>query len=298
MKRSAAITSVKDGGSPTGLAISTRAPLDDRFRTMHSMLPPPPRNVIAPCLKTLCLGTTRFSIIAVNPKTLRMAVHSAEKLPTIESNTHRTWARVRISFTTMNSRRQHCERARDHRHRLVVGCAKERDAAETHGAPHANHARVGEYVGGGDGTHEMRGLIDRRHRTIAAIGGEVRQHHRGIGECHQRLAANNAAIPAQPFRKRHAQDCTRLPVSRSARRRGEIKPLDRQIEIPNPWRKHLAKHALCFTDAEFRGLWLLLHGCCFLARCCHPHILGDNQAKETAEPRSAAALARCFDGFS
>src|ERR1043165_9155486 len=38
---------------------------------------------------------------------------------------------------------QHRERARDHRHRLVVGGGGERDAAKAHGTAEPHHARVG-----------------------------------------------------------------------------------------------------------------------------------------------------------
>ena len=153
---------------------------------------------------------------------------------------------------------QHCECARNHRHRLVVGGGRKRDAAEAHGAAETDHAGIGQHVGGRDRAHEMRGLVDRRHRAIAAIGGEVGDHHRGIGKRHQRLARDRAAIAAQPLRERQAQDRARLPVGRLGGR-GKVEVLDRKIEIHHPGRKDLAKHAPGFRDAEFRCWWLLLH---------------------------------------
>ena len=51
----------------------------------------------------------------------------------------------------------------------------------------------GEHVGGGDGAHDVDGLVHRGHRTIAAVGGEVGEHHRGIGKRHQRLIPPNPA---------------------------------------------------------------------------------------------------------
>jgi len=109
----------------------------------------------------------------------------------------------------------------------------------------------------------MRGLVDRGHRTIAAVGGEVGDHHRGVGKCHQRLARDRAAIAAQPFGERHAQNRARLPVGLAGRI--AVKTIDRKIEIHDPWRKYLAKYPPCFRDAKFRGLWLLLHERLFLA---------------------------------
>ena len=47
---------------------------------------------------------------------------------------------------------------------------------------------------------------------IAAVGGKVGDHHRGVGKGHQRLARDRAAIAAQPLRERQAQDRARLPV--------------------------------------------------------------------------------------
>ena len=94
--------------------------------------------------------------------------------------------------------------------------------------------------------------------TIAAIGGEVGDHHRGVGKGHQRLARDRAAIAAQPLRERQAQDRARLPVGGIARR-GKVEALDREIEIHHPGRKYLAKHAPGFRDAEFGCWWLLLH---------------------------------------
>ena len=91
---------------------------------------------------------------------------------------------------------QHRERARDHRHRLAVGGGKQRDAAEAHGAPEADHAGIGQYIGGRDRAHEMRGLVDRRHHPVAAVGREIGDHHRGVGERHQCLAADDAAVAA------------------------------------------------------------------------------------------------------
>ena len=93
---------------------------------------------------------------------------------------------------------------------------------------------------------------------IAAVGGEVGDHHRGVGKGHQRLARDRAAIAAQPLRERQAQDRARLPVGGIAGR-GNVKALDREIEIHHPGRKYLAKHAPGFRDAEFRFWWLLLH---------------------------------------
>ena len=104
----------------------------------------------------------------------------------------------------------------------------------------------------------MRGLVDRGHQALAAVGGEGGDHHCGVGKRHQRLTADDAADAAQPFGERHAQHGTRLPV-RYVMRRIKVEPFDRQIEILHPWRKYLAKHPPCFADAEFFGLFLLLH---------------------------------------
>jgi hypothetical protein len=46
----------------------------------------------------------------------------------------------------LRSALQHRERARDHRRRLVVGGGKKRDAAEAHGAPEADQARIGHHA--------------------------------------------------------------------------------------------------------------------------------------------------------
>jgi hypothetical protein len=70
------------------------------------------------------------------------------------------------------------------RHRLAVGGARQGDTAKAHGAPEANHPRVGQHVGGGDRAHEMRRLIHGRHRAITAVGGEDSDHHCGIGKRH------------------------------------------------------------------------------------------------------------------
>ena len=72
-------------------------------------------------------------------------------------------------------------------------------------------------------------------------------------------AADDAAAPAQAFGKGHPQDRTRLPVGRSARRRGAFDPLDRQAEILHPWRKHIAKDTPGLLDTEVPGLLPMLH---------------------------------------
>ncbi len=104
----------------------------------------------------------------------------------------------------------------------------------------------------------MRGLVDRRQGAIAAVGGKVGDHHRGVGKGHQRLAGDRAAHcgTAAP---RTADAGSRPAASRRRRRAGNVKALDREIEILHPGRKYLAKHAPGFRDAEFRCLWLLLH---------------------------------------
>jgi len=66
-------------------------------------------------------------------------------------------------------------------------------------------------------------------------------------------------MPAQPFRKRHAQDRPRLPVGRRARRRRVFDAADRQPEILHPRREYIAQHAPGFLDVEFGSLCSLLH---------------------------------------
>ena len=104
----------------------------------------------------------------------------------------------------------------------------------------------------------MKCMVDGRQGPIAAVGGKVGDHHRGVGKGQQRLARDRAAFAAQPLRERQAQDRARLPVGGIARWR-TVEALDREIEIHHPGRKYLAEHAPGFRDAEFRCLWLLLH---------------------------------------
>ena len=85
----------------------------------------------------------------------------------------------------------------------------------------------------------------------------VREHHRGIGKRHQRLAAHHAAVAAQPFRERHAQQCSRLPVRRIGGRL-VIDAFDRQVEILDPGREDLAEDASGVGEAEL-GFWLRWH---------------------------------------
>jgi hypothetical protein len=85
-------------------------------------------------------------------------------------------------------------------------------------------------------------------------------------ECHQRLAADGTAVPAQPFGEGHAEDCAWLPVGRSPRRRGIVDALNRQFEILHPWREDIAKDAPGFLDAELRCVRFVLHEQWFLAR--------------------------------
>src|ERR1700727_3897236 len=67
------MTSVNDGGTPIGLAISSRAPPDEMFRTVQSTPPPPPKASV-PCFSTLCLGATLFSTMSASriPPRLRL----------------------------------------------------------------------------------------------------------------------------------------------------------------------------------------------------------------------------------
>src|ERR1700742_3671892 len=101
------------------------------------------------------------------------------ELRTIESNLDPARTPLQVSFTndgppkrsSANERSdkslQHREGAGDDRHRLVVGGARQRDAAKAHGAPETDDARVGEHVRRSDRTHEVGGLIDGRHRPVA-----------------------------------------------------------------------------------------------------------------------------------
>jgi hypothetical protein len=112
----------------------------------------------------------------------------------------------------------------------------------------------------------MRGLIDRRHRPEAAVGGENGDHHRGVGERHQRLAADDAATPAQPFGEGHAKQGAGLPVGGRARRRLGFDAADRKPEVLHPRRKHFAKRAPRFLDIEWPCFRFVLQRRWFLAR--------------------------------
>ena len=69
----------------------------------------------------------------------------------------------------------------------------------------------------------------------------------------------DSAVEPEAFdRLSAAQDGARLPVG-SVRRRSEVELFDGEIEIHHPGRKHLAKHAPGFRDAEFGCWWLLRH---------------------------------------
>ncbi len=116
-----------------------------------------------------------------------------------------------------------------------------------------------------DGAHEMSGLIDRRHRPVSAVGGRIAITIDGVGERHQRLAADDAAMPAQPLGEGHAQDRARLPVRRRTGRRGAVDAGDRQPEILYPRCEHIAQDAPCFLDVELLRCRLVLHRW-FLAR--------------------------------
>src|SRR5581483_10673185 len=133
-----------------------------------------------------------------------------------------------------------------------------RHAAEAHGAAKPDHARVRQHVGGGDRAHEVRGLVDRRHRPVAAARGQDCDHHGRVGERHQRLAADHAAMPAQPLGEGHAQDSARLPV-RGGGGRLVLERLDGKPEILHPGRKYLAQHPPRLVDAECVCFLLLLH---------------------------------------
>src|SRR3954451_20848428 len=105
----------------------------------------------------------------------------------------------------------------------------------------------------------MRGLVHRRHWPVAPVGRKYGDHHRGVGERHQRLTADNTAVPAQAFGKGHAQNRTRLPVSGGSSRPGIIQFANRESEILYPGREHVGKDATGFIDIELGLLLTALH---------------------------------------
>ncbi len=77
------------------------------------------------------------------------------------------------------------------------------------------------------GAHEMRGLVDGRHRTVATVGRQDRDHHRRVRERHQRLATDDTAVPAQPLGEGHAQDRAGFPIAGGAGRQEVVDAFDR-----------------------------------------------------------------------
>src|SRR5471032_1447830 len=127
---------MNDGGKPTGFATSSAAPLDDKLRTVHST-PLPPNAMVAP-FRTLYRGADLFSImgsiiavICSGCEILRKP--TAAGLQTDKSGRfHRclhiydwfTFNTLQMPLRAAGAGSQHRKRARDHRHRLVVGGAQ------------------------------------------------------------------------------------------------------------------------------------------------------------------------------
>ncbi len=134
------------------------------------------------------------------------------------------------------TRHMHRIGAGHHADRPLVGGVEQHDAAEAGIAADAHDTGVGDDVEI-HRAQEMRGLVDRAHRPVAVPGRRAGDHHGGVGERHQRLAAHHRAVGADLLGERQPHGGARLPIRRRARRAGRLDAFDKQRQILDPRRE-------------------------------------------------------------